>query len=113
MSSLFFFNRAWRVKERAKHTRAQLRMHPDHHIFKSRHLPKQTNVLKSSADAARGDFVRLEASQRLAIEHDRALSRRVDAGDGVEEGGFTSTVRADKTSDHALLDHEVNMVYRS
>ena len=88
-------------------------MHPDHHIFKSRHLPKQTNILKSSADAARGDFVRLETNQRFAIEHDRALSRRVDAGDSVEEGGFTRTVRTDKTGNHALLDHEVDMIDRS
>ena len=64
--------------------------------------------MKRARDAALDDFVDAQAGERLAAEGHRAVRRRVDAGDEVEDGGLARAVRADQPAEFALADGEVD-----
>jgi hypothetical protein len=56
--------------------------------------------------------VALDAAQRLAVEGDRARTRAVDAGDGIEAGGLARPVGSDQAEDLAAFDREADRVQR-
>jgi len=58
---------------------------PDHHVFERGKIGKQPDVLERPRDAARRNVVWLEIRKWLAVEHEFAAIRRVDAGQHVEQ----------------------------
>src|SRR5204863_3832974 len=70
------------------------------------HRPEQPDVLERSSDAAIGDLVWSPTSDVLAVEHQPAARRLVEAGEDVEEGGLARSVGADDRDDRALRDIE-------
>ena len=85
-------------------------MHPDEHVLEGRHVLEEPNVLKRPADSALGDRVGRLAGHVLAVEHDPAGGRPVDAGEHVEERGLARAVRADQRNDRAARNREVDVV---
>jgi hypothetical protein len=73
---------------------------------------EQPDVLKCAADSALRDRVRRHAGDVLAVEHDTAGGRLVDAGEHVEERRLAGAVRADQRDDRASRDREVDVVSR-
>ena len=81
-----------------------------HDVLLHRHVQEQPQRLERARDPARGDLVRLEAEQRLALEPDVAGVGLVDAGDEVEERRLAGAVRPDHADDLALVDVQVELV---
>jgi hypothetical protein len=71
-----------------------------HHVLQHRHVEEDLQVLEGAGDAAGGDGMRREAHQRIGLEVDAPLVRRVEAAEGVEQRGLAGTVRADDGVDH-------------
>ena len=68
------------------------------HVVKDGHGRKQADVLERPRDAVGGDLVRLFADDGFAREFDFSAGRSIDAGDEIEDGGFSRAVGADQTT---------------
>src|SRR5690625_7812376 len=55
-------------------------------VVEHAHAAEERHVLKGAGDAAPGDAMRLQVVDLSALEGDRPFLRRVEAGDGVDEG---------------------------
>ncbi len=74
-------------------------MHANEDIFNHGHAAKQANVLEGAGYPQRGNLVGAMPYQAAAVEKDMAFLGPVNAGEGVEEGGFPCAVWANDT-DH-------------
>ena len=95
---------ARQAQRAGEHAVAEVAMQADEDIVARGHFHEQLGVLEGTRDAARGDAMRREAGQRLAIQQHLAGCRRVEARDEVDEGGFAGAVRADDGVDGAGRD---------
>jgi len=68
------------------------------------------DVLERAGNAQLGDLVPLTPAECGAVEHHRTRTRAIDAGDGVEAGGFAGTVRANETENLPAPDLEAHRV---
>ena len=76
----------------------------DHDVFQRSHLAKQTDILKGARDADPGDFMWRGGRITLAGQLERAGIGLIQAGDDIEERGFTGAVGADETVNLATLN---------
>ena len=67
-------------------------------------------MLEGAADAGKRDLVHRNGCQIVAIEHDMAGIRPVDAVDAVRERGLAGTVRADNRDQLAVARTKSNAV---
>src|SRR5690625_1047842 len=73
-------------------------------VVEHAHAAEERDVLKGAGDAAPRDAMRLQVVDLSALEGDRPFLRRVESGDGVDEGGLARAVGADQAEDLALAD---------
>ena len=71
-------------------------------------LRKQLDVLEGARDAHAGDAVWRRMGELLALEHQSAGGRRVDAADQVEDRRLAGTVRADDGEHLTVMDVEAD-----
>ena len=81
-------------------------MGADEDVLEHRHRREQVDVLERACNPAFDDPVRRCLQQRLAVEGEFAVVRRVQAGDDVERCRLASAVRPDQAGDLARLDVE-------
>ena len=62
--------------------------------------------LEGAVDAAMNQFVRRDAADRDAIQHDLAAVGRIEAGDHVDRGGLAGAVGADQSQNFARTRRE-------
>src|SRR5690606_12465755 len=84
----------------------------DQHVIEKGSLREQGHVLECLGHPARGDFVRLEASDVLTFKANGPARWAVQADKCVKERRFPCTVRPDKPDDLSACDIERNIVER-
>src|SRR5262249_17428178 len=94
------------AKDKAENAARDLGMEPDQHVLENTQMAEETAVLERAAHALRGDLVRREPVDRLALEADAAGLRHGVAGDRVEERRLAGAVGADEGDDLAGRDAE-------
>ena len=85
---------------------------PDHHVFQRSHFGKQANVLKGSRDARLCHGVHRRGLVGLTRQGKRAAVGRVQTGQDVKEGRFSSAVGADQAVNLAALDLDAHIAER-
>src|SRR5262249_2100589 len=85
-------------------------MHADHHVLEHGHPREERQVLEGPPDPERGDPVGPEPEERVPIEEDLAVVRRVEPADAVEQGRLASPVGADEPGDAPFLDRQRHAV---
>ena len=83
---------------------------PYQDVLHHAHLGKGLEVLEGAGHTPPGDLVGRQAGDPFPPEEDLAAGRGAGAGDGVEEGGLPSAVRADDGEDLSLADPDGNRV---
>ena len=83
-------------------------MHPHENVLQHRHVRKEPDVLKRSADACAGDLLGLQANQGTILEADLPRIRAVNARQSIEERGLTRAVRSDQRGDHSLFQFKTH-----
>jgi hypothetical protein len=84
----------------------------DDHVVEHRQPGERLDDLEGAPDAHRAHLVGPQPSDGTAPERDRALVRRIDAGDHVEHRRLAGAVRPDEPDDGALADLERSLRYR-
>ena len=97
----FFLARTRVAENRAEDGGPRAHVSPDHHVFERRKIREQADVLKCARNAARGDFVGLQAGERRAVEREHAGVCAVNAGQHVEERRLAGAVGTDQPDDLA------------
>ena len=81
-----------------------------HHVLERGEPGEGLHELERPREAQAADRVGLEPDQGRVVEGDRAVARRVEAGDQVEHGGLAGAVGPDEPDDLAGRDREVEPV---
>ena len=89
---------------------AAVQMQAQEHILERGHLLEERGELKRAHEPARGDLMRAEAGDVLAVEDDRPAGRSQKSAQEIEAGRLAGAVRADQADDLALVDGEVDAV---
>jgi hypothetical protein len=82
-------------------------------VLQSGHISEEANVLEGTSKSCLRYLVALEPSEIETFESDLARSDRVNAGNNVEDCGFTSTVRSDESTDFAAINVEIHFIKSS
>ena len=98
-----------RAQHGAKDPGARVSVGRGHHVLLDGHVQEQPQRLERPRDAPARDLVRGEAHDRLAVEKDLSLVRRVDPRDEVEEGRLARPVRPDHADDLVLVHVQVEL----
>src|SRR5690554_2256196 len=91
----FFAFRRSEPESLGQHTALHVQVAACHDIVQHAHALEQREVLECAGHARFGGAPRIHAGELLAVQHDHAFLRRVDAVDHVEHGTLAGTVRAD------------------
>ena len=84
----------------------------DDQVVEHRRAVEQGRGLERARHAEPGDLVRAQAGHVLPLEQDLARTRRVRAGDQVEEGGLAGAIGADDRVDMAGFERHGHVVHR-
>ena len=92
------------AQRRAEDIVLRTEMPGDQYVIEDRQIREETDVLEGPGDAELRDGIRSVATKIAAAELYGAGGRGIDAGDAVERGRLTGTVRADQGDDLAAVD---------
>jgi hypothetical protein len=79
-------------------------MHSHHHIFQYRQIVEKLRLLKSPVNPQGRNLVSLEAGNRSPLEEDFPGIQGINAGDGVQQGGFPRSVGPDEGKNPTRVD---------
>ena len=88
-------------RTRCAHARPHVHVAAEQDVVEHRHAVEERQVLERARDAEPRHAVRREAGDVAPVEHDRALLRRIEAGDRVGQRGLAAAVRPDQAEDLA------------
>ena len=102
--------KAGRRSRTSKRGLLEVDMHADQDVLDYGHLAEKADILEGAGDAAGGDLIGPQFDQGPAVEVDLALVGLIDAGQGIEEGGFAGAVGSDDADDPAGLQLKIDPV---
>ena len=100
------------VEGRGERARVHVDVPAHQDVVERGHPAEQCQVLEGAGDAEARDPVRAHAGYVLALEQDFAVLRREEAGNRVEESGFSAAVRAHEAEDFAAPQVERHALER-
>ena len=83
---------------------SHVHMASEHEVVENAHAREELDVLERPRDAELRDSVRCESGDVASFEGDPPSLRPVQSGDGIQERGLPSAIRADDGEDLAALD---------
>ena|SRR5205085_2183975 len=101
----------WCAKEGTQYACLELRMLSHQHILQDRHIVEKANILKSTSNAALNYRVRLQTHQRPASKTNITRSRSINAGNQIEDRGFSGTIWTNNANDLFRPDPEIDVLY--
>ena len=102
--------RASEIERAGEDAGAHEQMTADQQVLHHGHVREQLGMLEGAADAGKRDLVHRHGRQIVAIEHDMAGIRPVDAVDAVQKRGLAGPVRADNRNQLAIAGTESNAI---
>src|SRR5208282_3230882 len=75
----------------------------DKHVFKNGHPSQKPDILVGPGYSKPSQGVARETSHVAAVIADRAIFRRIDSGDDIDEHGFAGSIRAHETENLAPM----------
>jgi hypothetical protein len=81
-------------------------------VLVNRHVPGEREILIDHLDPHIAGIARTSKMDRLAVEDEGALARRIEAGENFHEGRFAGAIVADNAQDLATIDMKFHIAKR-